>query len=364
MGNRKANTLLALLAISAGVFIFLSTASVSSHFRELSSNLNKNFTGKVFICEKKGFWIGSGLISEEKLPEIEALAEIGEAVPVLSSSFDADEILVMGIPFIAIGIPYEQLPSYIDENMIMAGRAQKGDYVIAGWDFARSKNIAVGDRIKIREQEFTVSGILGKTSSILDRQIITELEALRKALKRQHLLTFIIVSPAPNVTDEQIKAAVTEKISWLQVVSSREVAEEVRHNTAFWDSLAAVFFLISGFSSFLSLSISMTVSLMERKKEIAVKKAIGAENRHIFSELLTENVLLTIMGWSAGLLFTVLFIILCGAVPALRSADVFRLTAATALLSLLWSLFIALISNLLIIRTIAGINPMEVLKEG
>ncbi len=362
--RRRERTLAAISAIAAGVFILITTAGVSLYFKDLSHGISRNFQNKLFVCEKKSFWIGGGIISEAKLPVIKSIPDIKHIIPMLLSRLENDELATMGIPFMAVGIPEDSLSFYISPDSLMEGKLPESpDEAVIGWDIANSKKLRKNSLLTIRDKNYKVSGVLKKTGSVTDRQAATYLSSLQQQLARQHLLTAVIIIPQDSSSIPAIKKALESKIGYLTVLTEKELESGMKESVDFWNSLTFIFLILSAIASLFSISTSTSMSVTERIKEIAVKKAIGADNSHIFIEFLSESIIVGFLGWVMGLVFSLLFVVLTGLLPATRDASVFRIDYLLAAGSLLWTLFIALIATWLPVRKITTLNISETIRK-
>lgn len=363
LSRRKSRTIPAALAAAAGIFLLIVTASVSSYFLELSNGLSSSFSGRVFLCEKKNFWIGGGLIPQEKLSGIQSINELQEAVPMLISRASSDDLVMMGIPDMMIGIPLDKTGLYVNRSAVLEGclNVNPGD-LTAGWDIAKKYGLKVGGFAEFKGKKYRIAGILKKTSSVLDRQIIVSLPEMQVSLEREGLLTCIMGVPALGASSSDIASKVKSKAEYIQTVSSSDIEKDVHDTVDFWNSLTAVFFLISGLGSLMSVSAVTAMSVTERKTEIAVKKALGAENRHIYAEFLSESLLLTFLAWILGLAGACGFVAFCDACPFTGSAAVFRLEPVMVLASLVWSLLVASGAVYIPLRGILKESPAALLR--
>ncbi len=109
----------------------------------------------------------------------------------------------------------------------------------------------------------------------------------------------------------------------------------------------------------ISVYTTMTAMVAERRKEIALKKALGAENKFVIGELLGEGILLGFIGGAAGVFLGFEF--------ALRvSLNVFGrgINFQWALIPITIIIFIAItvIASILPVRHVMDIHPAIVLK--
>ena len=362
--RRKSRVIPALCAVSSGIFLLIVTASVSAYFMELSSGLIDSFKGKAFLCEKKNFWIGGGLIPEEKISSLRTIENIGILIPMLISRAEADDIVVMGIPDIIVGIPLELCHFYVNASALLEGKfPESPDEVVIGWDIAKNRRLKIGEEIELKCGKFKVSGITKKTSSILDKQIIASLSEMQRLLERKELLTCIMAIPSKENAIEKISEEVKSKTGYIQTISSRYIEKEIAQTVSFWNALTIVFFLISGLGSLASVSAVTAMAVTERKIEIAVKKAIGAKNKDIYIEYLSESLIITCVAWITALVFALAFILFCESFPWTSNAAGFSITPFILFFSLLWSVLIAAAASYLPLRDILSESPAVLLRS-
>ncbi len=361
--RRKSRTVPAVLAAAAGIFLLIVTASVSSYFLELSRGLSASFRDRIFLCEKRNFWIGGGLIPEEKLRVLSGVPGIGPLVPILVSRAGADELVVMGVPEMMVGVPVEKAGLYVDPSALLRGRLPSGpDEIVAGWNSAKRRGLSVGSRIELKGGVFRVAGILKKTSSVLDDQLVAPLPTMQSLLEREGLLTCVMALPESMGSVPAIASEVKARTGYVNTVSSEDIERGVGDTLSFWNALTAVFFLISGLGSLMSLSAVTAMSVTERRREIAVKMALGAEKRHVYTEFLLESVIMVALAWIVGMAGSAIFVAFCDSCPFTGSAAVFRLSPEMLALSLVWSLLVAAAAVYVPLRGILSETPAALLR--
>ena len=102
----------------------------------------------------------------------------------------------------------------------------------------------------------------------------------------------------------------------------------------------------------------MLVTVVERTKEIGIRKSLGATNRDILIQFLVEAVLLPVMGGLIGLILG--FFISFSAGKLLGIQPIYSLTSI--LLSLGVSISIGIIFGVSPARKAANLNPIDALR--
>jgi putative ABC transport system permease protein len=163
----------------------------------------------------------------------------------------------------------------------------------------------------------------------LDRQITIPLQAARMRYPQSDLF-FLTAKAKPGLRAdaiEEIRAA-------LRKLRKTPVGEEDDFNLSTADSIIQNFDRITGMILMVSIAISalgllvggigvmniMLVSVTERTREIGVRKALGARQRDIITQFLSEAVALTGVGGIIGVIFAVMVTLVVGVlVPSLPS---------------------------------------------
>ena len=102
----------------------------------------------------------------------------------------------------------------------------------------------------------------------------------------------------------------------------------------------------------------MLVTVVERTKEIGIRKALGAKNRDILKQFLFESIILTVFGGLVGIFIGILFGLLTGAVVGIK--PIFSMASIIASLSI--SVIVGIIFGVSPARRAAKLNPIDALR--
>ena len=180
---------------------------------------------------------------------------------------------------------------------------------VLGADAARRTRLRVGDRFyegeEMAEYPLTVVGLLGSTGSADDQAIFFSLPsywAMNEVARKTQIkpLTAVMIrakrmSDLPALHREYNVSAETQAVFpsavLLQIFNLLSLAEDV----------LVIILTIVTIVVALDLSVSMYRATLERKREIATMRAIGARRRTILGIILLESIAITTIGGGIGL---------------------------------------------------------------
>ena len=176
---------------------------------------------------------------------------------------------------------------------------------------------AVGKIVRISGINFKVVGLAapkgGAMGLVFDDMVYVPITTMQKMLAKSEYLTSILIKVErkdllPKVQDEAFlrlaeKHRVDPQNPDFSIISQEDVLSTLTQvtnvMTIFLASIASISLLVGG----IGIMNMMLTSVTERTKEIGLRKAIGAKNREILAQILTESVLLTFFGGAVGIFF-------------------------------------------------------------
>jgi putative ABC transport system permease protein len=233
----------------------------------------------------------------------------------------------------------------------------------------------VGETIKIESRNFEIIGVLESLGAGLmgmnqDEVIYIPITTAQSKLYGGDTLSTII---GEVESEDKINSAMeeVEDIMMLQheilpdapkdftINSATQMVEMINEVTNTFvvtlAAIAAISLLVGG----IGIMNIMLVSVTERTREIGIRKAIGAKNKDILVQFLTESIVLSITGGIMGVLFALLIV----KVIELTGLMTAIVTASPVIMSLTFSIMIGLLFGIMPAMRAAKLNPIQSLRH-
>jgi putative ABC transport system permease protein len=174
----------------------------------------------------------------------------------------------------------------------------------------------IGRRVRIRGFPYRVVGVLEEQGSLfgqsLDNQAIAPARSPIQAVTNPRGIVDQVVAQAQDPADlralqREIVGIMRAKRRLRPAQDNNFSVETAEETLSFWDNISRILFIALPGLVAISLVVGgivimniMLVSVMERTREIGVRKAIGARRRDILSQILIESVTLSGVGAAVG----------------------------------------------------------------
>ena len=244
--------------------------------------------------------------------------------------------------------------------------------------FGRTTNLT-GQTMLLNNQTFTIIGVLksagGTSLGSADNQVTIPLTTARdRVVSRAGTNVdgiYVQATSATAVTEasSQISdimrlrhhvAVGKEDFSVLSQQSLLTTATSITGIlTAFLGGIAAISLLVGG----IGIMNIMLVSVVERTREIGLRKALGARNRDIMTQFLAESSFLSLLGGLMGILLGWLISLIIGLIASASGTTLNPAVSLSAvLLATLFSIAVGLFFGIYPARRAARLEPVEALR--
>ncbi len=325
---RKLRSWLTMLGIFVGIAAVVSLISLGQGLQgAINEEFEKMGTNKIMVEAGGAVFQGppGGGYTSEKLTDddakvIERVKGVDMVGKLISKSAKTEFRDDVKYTFVS-GMPTDETRRVIEEMQsfeVVQGRDLKssdnykviiGDLVAKGELF--DKKVKLRDRIKIRDKEFKVVGIMGPIGNPADDKSMIIPYDTSVDLFEMDEISIIIVQTKDGVDVNQVTEAIKKELRDYRNVDEGE--EDFRAYTfqqlmesfqtifsivqAVVIGIAAISLLVGG----IGITNSMYTSVLERTKDIGIMKAIGARNSDIMKLFLIESGFLGLVGGAIGI---------------------------------------------------------------
>lgn len=362
--RRKSRMFTAILAIAMGATILSGLVTI---YYDIPRQLGKEFRA-----------YGANMIilpnhSAEKI-ESKQLEEIQTVVP-------ADKMIGFA-PYIYTNVKVNEQP-YIVAATDIKGLESNSPYwlvdgewpkasreVMIGHEIGKQLNLKIGDKFvlntpkpnsKTKEMtstNFQVSSIV-TTGGKEEELIFMSLEDIRSIIGDHPIDVVECSIDAEAAQLQEIAERIMQKDSALNARLVKRVTESQDVVLGKLQTLVWIVTVIVLFIMMICVGTTMMAVVAERRKEIGLKKALGANNKSVVMDFLGEGIVLGITGGLLGVLFGYLF---AGSVSISVFARKVHFLVGLAPITVLVSVIITVIACLIPVRTAVDVEPALVLK--
>ena len=212
--------------------------------------------------------------------------------------------------------------NFFDMNAVKSAAT----YAVIGPDTARELGLPenpVGEIIRIQNMPFVIIGVMkargDSTMGSQDDMILIPITTLKKRLQGSPfpdsvtMIALKIFQDADNaVATDQITALLRQRHRLkdgdeddFQVTDMKQIMETMNTVTGYLKLLLIAIAAVSLLVGSIGIMNMMLVSVVERTREIGIRKAVGARENIIIIQFLSESVLISFIGSMFGLVFGV-----------------------------------------------------------
>lgn len=298
--NRKTRNILCILGIALSIIIVSVITIVVNQYNNILTNGFKPFKNYTQIIEKGSNYLQFAPITSlysDISPEIENDYGI-TGISILFVPNEENELMMSF--FMIMGILIENIPSldvFQNIGLFKGTWPNKADEIVMGLH----TNYSVGDTIYIRDEPFTLSGILNNAENFFDRIIIIDLEVLQTLYNRAGKVSTILYANTDIVNITTLENEIELKYDYLDCLTSQELELISQDITGFSSTLA---FLFSSLAFIISETFFITIIILninDRTKEICILRAIGLSNTQVIKLISYESLIFSIIGLMIGI---------------------------------------------------------------
>ncbi|MEM1639097.1 MAG: ABC transporter permease [Desulfurococcaceae archaeon] len=186
-------------------------------------------------------------------------------------------------------------------------------------------------RVEIKRVNVVVTGILDKFGGAVflnpDTGIFVPIETLEKTIGIKEWSGVLVLVSSPDLVDNVEKTIRNIYANKVEVISFIAIARTVSNIVAAVDFVTFAATTSSFAVAVAGVAASMITSVMERTREIGVMKAIGFRDKQVLVLILSEGIIISIVGYTIGLILGVIGARFLAGSTNLRIGDFWEITA-------------------------------------
>jgi putative ABC transport system permease protein len=301
LSRARARTVLAVLAIVIGVVAIASLGLFGIAFKRAQMESLEEFGSTVEV--RPGEDLGERHLSPATVDEIRSVVDNGEVVP-LKSEFRRFEA--------GRRVSTARLYGVEDPDRLMTttrGTIPRPwrERALVGTGLARELGVGPGDRLDVGNDTYYVAGIIQARSDVRGgffprRSVVLPADTFEQSGYREAMILTESNTQATK-TERRLRAEFNDREQRLSVTSrsfSGDVDEFYRQINLFLIGIGAISLIVGG----VSITNVMLMSVMERREEIGVFRAVGFGRLDIVRVVLAESALLGFTGAVVGVLLS------------------------------------------------------------
>jgi putative ABC transport system permease protein len=388
--RRPLRSALTVMGIAIGVAGLVLLGALSEKLTRLVEGGRDFATGQITVSGAgtgavSGMTRG-GLLSGDQLAALAAVPGAAGVAPiVMFPATDTPAALPFTLAPMVFGVDVEALLQNRRSRppRVRAGRlvpAPGSNQVVLGSEVARRFGAAPGGTVTLRGQTFEVAGVLEPTLTGPDSfAFMPFATAQRLLIDSEPLLRRLVMVPGakvlpvataaavfwaegedPEVVANRIRAAV-DRVS---VVSPADAAGQLDRALTFLESVILGSGLVALLVASLAVTNTMFTAVVERRREIGLRRVVGATRRQVIGLLLVEAAILGLVGSALGLAGGAAAVAALNALTRRIGAAIFLLTPRLVVAAAAMPTALATLAGLWPAWRAARLPPTEAVRYG
>ncbi len=358
--RRKLRMFIALLAVAIGATIISGMMTVYKEVPEQMGREFRAYGANLLLLPAEG----ETAMDESKLPAVYAAIEKHEVVG--EAPFLYERLKINESPVLVGGTDFDMLKKVSPYWQVTGDLPSKdSDEILLGYEVAQKYRAKPGDKVFISygeeadEHEFTVAGVV-RTGGKEEGFAYVDLPVLQKLVHKEGQVSLVQVSVvASGEAMDSLMNQIKEDEPSIQPQAVKQITRSEETVLAKLQALVLIVTVVVLLLTLVCVGTTMTEVVSERRKEIGLKKALGADNRDVVCDFIGESCLLGLFGGVLGAFFGYLFANAVGVNVFGRSIE---FSPSIAIMAVVLSIIVTAAASILPVRTAVKVDPAIVLR--
>jgi ABC-type antimicrobial peptide transport system permease subunit len=361
--RQKGRTLLTIIGISIGVAAIVGLGALADGLKAGYDSILTGSKADLILSQPDAVDLTTTSVDEEVANELIAMSEVA-AVSGMLQGFVPTE----NNPFFFIyGYPED---SFILNrfNIIEGGdlgsrqaRQAQGKPLLLGASAAEALNKNVGDTLRVIDSVFRVVGIYETGATLEDNGGVVSLRDAQDLLGKPRQVSVIYI----QLKDPGLRTRLENRADRIWPDLSLSGTDEFADQQAMGDYIQAAVWGIAGLAILIggvSMMNAQLMSVVERTREIGVLRATGWSSRRVLGMIMSESLLVSIIGGLVGVLLGWLVLILFSNVVGFFGASAANVNTGVLIQAFGTVIILGLVSGFYPAWRASRLQPVEALR--
>ena len=365
--EHKIRTVLTALGIVIAITAIVSLGSISAGVNELVTSATGSIGSDTILVMKKfdlsemgGPPIAYQIedIKKEEVEEVQSISGIKRSVPIISKQLrgffevdglDMDELDIFG----AQDLEFKEgtWPDNDEEGAAIG-------YVVAD-----TMDVGVGDYITLNKKQVEVMGIFEEGSGAYDLVVIMPYDYADEIYETEGAATQIMIEPEDVSLVQEIKDTIEEEFDDLDAMTMEDALSMFQEMTATMNVMTFGIGFVASIVAAIGIIITMYTSVLERRRQLGIMKAVGALRRVILKQILEEGLLISVVSSVIAVGVSFFFVDMLNNV-LLGGSNLAVITPALAIGAAAYGILLAVVSSLYPAWVAVKTDPIKAIREG
>jgi putative ABC transport system permease protein len=313
--RQRVRTALTVLGISIGITTVVALGVVTDSLKATSGEILKLGDADFMVAQEGAADLSFSIVPEDTIPVLAEQPGVESAEGMLF------HIARVGSNpyFFLVGRDHSGLvarPPRLTAGEIWPANSTDG--ILLGKRAARDLEAEPGDTVVIEDKQFTVTGVYETGRLLEDGGAYAPLEVVQQIAGRAGVVTAVFLSLSPGTDPAAVGLSIEDRFPGLASIVEVGDYSEVDQGIQFLDAANLAISVLAVGIGAIGVMNTMIMSVFERTREIGIFRAVGWSGRRILRMIVTESLILCVLGAFAGSALGVL------ATRALLLIDVIR----------------------------------------
>jgi len=298
--HRKMRSAVSILALSVGICLFMVlwglVNGVMNEFTERIRGIGADIT--VIRTGSNPLLFGSGVLPYQLGDQLRQIPGVRKVSPVLIWKASIGQA-----PYNIFAIEPEEFKDLGGELIFLeGGNIRSRDEMFIDSRIAGLEGLAVGDTIAVLGNSFRISGIVRPG---VGTRIFMHYDTLSELTSQQGRVSLFFLSAESPELVENIAAEVNARFKGVETQFMSNIASSMSNYISALNQFIRAINYTALVISALVILLSMYTTVVERTREIGILKSLGASRGYILLTIMTEALLLSVLGSMLGIILAV-----------------------------------------------------------